>query len=202
MVSKRKKVFDFIASQKSDKDGWVKMTNRMLAEKLDMEVPEVQQIAGSLKNTGNIDTRIEDGKVTAFRIVGEAPKWRRVINRRQKGPRIARAKASSNVVNFLKTPNTDRYAHAKATFERMLADEDVRAYVAAEWKPDPTAEEALSLKTQLQAVTERLNELRGKYAEEHRELEYLRKTRDEQFRGALKTAGVVHADQPAAEAAG
>ena len=202
-MSKRKKVFEFISGQKSGKDGWVRMTNRMLSEQLEMTVQEIQQIVGSLKNTGNIETLIEDGKVAAYRIVKAPSMWRRVTGKRRGFRKQSQEQATAsetrqqrdNIIHLLRTPNIDRYASAKETFEKMISSEAVKEYVTAEWREDPTAEEGLTLKAQLLAARTRLSELQEKYAVEHRELEYFRKTRDEQFRETLSKAGVVHAGQ-------
>lgn len=201
-MSKRQQVFEFISSQKAGKDGWVEITNRLISEELHMSMQEVQQIVGSLKNTGNIETRLVDGRVQAIRIVKAPSMWRRVTGKAKRGARrVKGARASEKVVAFLKTPNIDQYGHAKQAFETLIADESVKPYIQAEWKPDPTAEEGLTLKNQLQAATERLSILQEKYDEEHRANEYFRKTRDATFQEALKDSGVVHGDQRVPEAA-
>lgn len=197
-MSKRKRIFDYIKSKKANRDGWVKMTNVELAENIGMSVTEVQQLVGSLKATGNVDTLLENNRVQGFKIIKEPSRWRRgrdaVAQAVKSGSRKAKTdKAQNNVVPLVRTPMIDRYGAAKETFERMISDEAVREHVEATWNANPVAEEGLTLKQQLDALRERHAELTAKYNEEHRELGYLRTRNNEQLRAGLQSAGVEHA---------
>lgn len=194
-MSKRQKIFDYIKSKKASRDGWVKMTNAELAENIGMSVTEVQQLVGSLKATGNVDTLLVNNRVQGFKIIKQPSRWRRgreavkQVVKRGKG----RTDQPQNVVSLIRTPMIDRYGAAKETFDRMISDEAVKEHVEATWRENPMAEEGLSLKQQLDALRERHQQLQTTYNEEHRELEYLRTRNNEQLREGLRTAGVEHA---------
>lgn len=194
-MSKRQRIFDYIKSKKPSQDGWVKMTNAELAENIGMSVTEVQQLVGSLKATGNVDTLLENNRVQGFKIIKAPSRWRRGREAVSKAVRRgkSREQGQEKVTNLIRTPMIDRYGAAKDTFERMVSDEAVKEHVEATWKADPMAEEGLTLKQQLEALRERHAQLQATYTEEHRELEYLRTRNNEQLRDGLKSAGVVHA---------
>lgn len=185
-ISNRSLVFNWIMNRPEGDGEWRRGTVKDIAEALNIDPTHVSQIVGSLKRTNNIDTLNMDGRVVGFKVLA-APRWSWGGKRRDKKEQPAETGTLR-----INVPNVSRYAEAKEAFEKMKAE--MPEYIEASFKEDPMAEEALLLRDRLASSVDRTRELQSELNKQRRELEYLRKAQNPQFKEALKSAGVVHGD--------
>ena len=191
-MSTRGTVFDWINNRPAGDGDWRRGSVNDIAQATGLDPTNIQQQIASLKRTGNIDTLNVDNRIVAFKVIKE-PRWS-WSKGNGRGRKVTRREATEErpAPTNVKTPNLSRYAEAKKAYEQFLAE--MPDFVEASFKTNDVAEEGLLIRERLMSSLTRIRELQKEVNQNRRELEYLRKTQNGQFKEALKTAGVTHGD--------
>jgi hypothetical protein len=157
----------------------------------------VQSLLSEMERNGYIKrTRKADGRsIDTVRLVTEPP-----IEKMQGGrkhPKVngaepqAAAQAPIRPVSArINTPMLDEYRKAKEMAESVSESK----WLSVEFRPDPLAEEFLTIYNSHVRIIEKFNAQSAELAEANRALGFFRRTQDATFKQALRDAGVAHGD--------